>query len=240
MPKISVHIVESPSPADFLEKRHEGETLAAVLRHAEVPVTVHTIVNEEMLFEFAKKLLGLLRRDITDELLPVLHFSMHGNETGVALTSDERFTWEDLALLVDVFNQAADAQLLVVMSTCNGYQGVTMAERETEPPFFAFVGPKESVPWKDTVGAFTGFYHHLQAPKGSIRRAVEVANQIVHRDLLVAARGDEIQEEARQREIILQEYFARIQQAAPKDGPWAQLLEASGSLGTKREKADLP
>src|SRR5437763_11709769 len=105
MPKISVYIIESPSPINFLDGTSEGATLCAALKHAGVRAELFTVINEDMLFEAAERVLGRLRsqRDKEPDVLPVLHLSMHGSTAGITLTDRSAgFPWSNLGDLIDV------------------------------------------------------------------------------------------------------------------------------------------
>lgn len=185
--KFMVHILESPSADDFLDGRHEGEVLRAALDHAGLPAGLHTVVSTATLGKALARVVGEHMAD--PGKVPVLHLSMHGNETGVALTSGEVLEWRTLGDGLALVNEALGGSAIVIMSTCRGFDGVAMAERETGLPFDHLVGPKETIAWPDTVAVFVAFYHHLIAWGGSISSGVGVMNSIVQKDLFSSEVG---------------------------------------------------
>ena len=208
MRKAVVHIIESPSAEDFFNSRHEGSTLKAALTHAGVPATLRTVVD-------FKHFVGALVEVMSDEpdTYPIVHFSMHGNATGVCLTSNEVFDWKALGGGLCDVNDALGGMLLVSMSTCSGFEGIAMAHRDDGEPFFALVGPQKSISWADTLASFTSFYHHIVARDGAIVRGVELMNGVLGEELFACKRADDAKKEwqvARIKKEMLQRIAERV------------------------------
>lgn len=156
-----VHVVESPSSEDLLDGRTEGRVLLEALGLSGVPATYNLVTSRSTLNEALGKRLadamGLWRR------FPILHFSLHGNADGVALTDREFIPWHDLREELLPINQATRGGLIVCLSSCFGASGCRMAMYENQPlPFLALVGHPESALLSDAAVGFVAFYHRLR------------------------------------------------------------------------------
>lgn len=178
---ITVYIIESPSPTDFLNGVHEGATLGAALKHAGITSHLYTAVNVQTFFEALRRVLNDARSATSQQVTPILHLSMHGDTVGVGLTSGESLDWKPLGDALVVVNGALQGGLLVSMSTCEGFEGVKMAHREGARPFLALVGPVEEVAWADTVAAFVTYYHHVEVTAGKTASATALMNAVIDR-----------------------------------------------------------
>jgi hypothetical protein len=190
----TVHIIESPSPDDFLSDRREGPTLAAALKHAGIAAVVYTPVTKDSFTSVVELIAEHHSVQVEPEEV-IVHLSAHGNDKGVGLTSKEMLGWPDLRGYLSYLNVVADGGLLVVMSTCEGYKGVKMAHDKEPAPFRHLVGSDKKFPWSDTVAAFVPFYH-LVAKKGrKPEDGVEVINAILGARTFDCADGN-VQREA--------------------------------------------
>ena len=52
---------------------------------------------------------------------PILHFEMHGDETGLELLSGEMVAWAELSPWLTRINERTRVNLLVVAAACNGW-----------------------------------------------------------------------------------------------------------------------
>jgi hypothetical protein len=168
-----VYVIESPSPVDLYHGRSEGDIIkqAACLNH--IHCSVKTAVNSEA-FEASIKLGLKQEMEIFKEQFPVLHISAHGYEEGIQLTSGEQLTWAQFRLLLHPVNQALNGNLIVCLSSCQGYSGTRMAMHLEDDgyPFFAIIANAETPLWSDTAVAYSTFYH-LLAKGAFIMNAVE-------------------------------------------------------------------
>jgi hypothetical protein len=105
---------------------------------------------------------------------PVVHLSMHGNESGVGLTEAGSFlSWDALREILQPIATAINGWLIITMSCCFGAAGCRMAMVEdNEHPFYALVGNNGSPTWADSAIAFMVFYHRFFAG-ASIEDAIE-------------------------------------------------------------------
>ena len=164
--RFTVYIVESPSPVDLYQKRYEGEILQRALQLANIP-SVHRLTVSMDAFETALGLGLLLHLSEGEVLPPILHISAHGNDEGLQLTSGEVVTWPRLRDLLMPINHALNGNLLICMSSCQGFYASCMALSEVKMPlardipFFGLVGHQGKPSWSDTAIAFASFYHLL-------------------------------------------------------------------------------
>lgn len=165
--------MESPSPIDLYHRRSEGDLIAQAVRLDGIPCVSRLAINREALK--AAILIGL-----SDEmkaqagLPPVIHLSAHGGKDGIQLSDGSLVTWEDLRILLQPVNAALNGTLILCMSSCEGFAGISMAmqEREGECGFGAIVGHTGSPTWSQTAVAYAAFYH-LVSTGHDIVRSVE-------------------------------------------------------------------
>lgn len=153
-----VHIVESPSNIDLLDGRTEGRVLNEALRLAEIPHWYSLAADRSMLLEALTSRLAAAWTHWNH--FPILHLSMHGNTHGIALTSGDTLSWDDLRKLLLPLIRAMQGGLLICMSSCSGGSGCRMAMyADDEPTFWALIGNTASPTWADAAIAYISFYH---------------------------------------------------------------------------------
>ncbi|MEZ4297627.1 MAG: hypothetical protein R3B70_21885 [Polyangiaceae bacterium] len=184
MRNCKVHIIESPSADDMLAEQYEGQILRSALRHGRVPVELHTAVDPRHFAQALAAVIESYQRD--QDSFPIIHLSMHGNADGVGFTNDESVDWTELGDGLSFVNEALHDKLLVIMSACQGFNAIRMAQRGGHAPFFALVGPSTNISWKDTVAAFMAFYHHVIVRDGPIVSGVEVINHVLRENIFQA------------------------------------------------------
>ncbi|WP_373528352.1 hypothetical protein [Nostoc sp.] len=156
-----VYIIESPSKHDLLHGRVEGRALSEAFNLARIPFWYSLASDREMLAEaLSSHLVDACSHQ--HPLVPILHFSLHGDENNVGLTSGESLSWHDLRYLLLPLNRMIQGGLIICMSSCFGYYGCRMAMyNDKEPPFYALVGNTHSTTWADSAVAYITFYHLL-------------------------------------------------------------------------------
>ena len=160
--KFFVYIVESPSAVDLYHQRAEGGVVQQAVKLNLIPC-VHRLAINLQAFE-ASLQVGLTEAmDATPGLIPILHISAHGFAQGIQLSSGETIIWEQLREMLAPINKALNHNLIVCMSTCEGYSGSQMAML-SEPdnyPFLALIGNGSKPTWPETAVGFSTFYHLL-------------------------------------------------------------------------------
>ena len=155
-----VYIVESPSPVDLYHKRYEGELLMKALELAGIPSEHKLAVNSEAFnASFTVGLQESLSQPNASP--PLLHISAHGSKEGIQLTSGQLINWDKLRDIIMPINKALDGNLVLCMSSCQGFSACRMAMREGELPFSAVIGHSGDPSWSDTAVAYVTFYHLL-------------------------------------------------------------------------------
>lgn len=155
-----VYVIESPSALDLLDGRTEGRALCEAISVSGIPYFYSLVTNKETLKIALADRLDTASHNF-GSAVPVLHFSMHGNEHGVALTSGDFITWAELEFLLNDVNQKCNSTgMLLCMSTCHGIHAQRMAVADlTRRPFWALVGNSFSTQWSDSAVAYIAFYH---------------------------------------------------------------------------------
>jgi len=157
--KFFVYIIESPNPSDLYHKRYEGDMLQKALSLDSI-YSSHRIAANKVAFHTA--LLNGLNEEISRHrgLIPVIHISAHGSSEGIALTSEEIISWDSLKEALLPINKALNNNLLLCMSSCEGFSACRMAMAEDDiSPFFGVVGNSGKPTWSDTAIAYATFYH---------------------------------------------------------------------------------
>lgn len=155
--RLSLQIIESPSPDEIFNARTEGSVLSQTLRLSGIPVSYNISVNID---KFVDALGFFASWRVQDpNALPILHLSMHGHPEGVSLTDGFFLTWDQLGKML---LHVAQGQLLVSMSSCFGFSGCRMAMSEYgNIPFMGLVGHDAKVNLDDSAVAYAAFYHRL-------------------------------------------------------------------------------
>jgi len=157
-----VYIIESPSAVDLYHQRGEGGVIQQAVRLNQLQC-VHRLAVNRQAFE-ASLQIGLTEAmAATPNSIPILHISAHGFSEGIQLSSEEIIDWSTLKELLTPINKALEGNLIICMSTCEGYSGSRMAML-SEPddfPFLALIGNGSKPTWPETAVAFSTFYHLL-------------------------------------------------------------------------------
>ena len=161
-PSFFVYIIESPAPVDLYHRRGEGDLLRQAVELNLISCTLRLAINLEA-FQ-ASLSIGLSEAmQSTPNSIPILHISAHGYAHGIQLSSGEILEWHQLRELLIPVNEAFNGNLVVCMSTCEGYSGQRMAmvPDSTNHPFLAIIGNGSKPTWPETAVAFASFYHLL-------------------------------------------------------------------------------
>lgn len=157
-----VYIVESPSAIDLYHNRVESGVIQQAVRLNRLKCISRLAVNLQA-FEASLKIGLTEAMEATQDSVPLVHISAHGFSDGIQLTSGEIVDWSSLKELLTPINRALRGNLIVCMSTCEGYSGSRMAmiSEPSDFPFFALVGNGSKPTWSETAVGFSTFYHLL-------------------------------------------------------------------------------
>jgi len=115
-----IYIVESPSASDLYDGISEGGLVAQFIRLDSIQCVTRTAINSTA---FVTALtIGLAEAMIRfPDRYPILHLSAHGGKEGIQLSSGEVLTWAKLKDLLIPINESFRGELLLCMSSCEGY-----------------------------------------------------------------------------------------------------------------------
>ena len=170
-----IYILESPSASDVYSGRSEGELLTRLLDLLGLNYLHRNAANLGM-FKHALEV-GLAQDCQRLGKHPlILHLSCHGNQDGIRLTSGEDMPWAQLGELVVPLNK--DGNLLLCMSSCEGWHAWEMCRTLNPPPFFGVVGTTESISWPQAAVGYAVFYHQLELGRNPLEalEAVRLAS----------------------------------------------------------------
>jgi hypothetical protein len=169
-----VYVIESPSSADLLDGRTEGQALCSALDLARISRWYSLVTNHETFLAALGDRLHQAWQNFG--VLPVLHLSMHGNTKGVSFTDGTFLSWADLREALRPLNDAMKGGLLVCMSSCHGLSGCKMAMHDSDDhTFWVIVGPSDAVSWSESAVGFITFYHLFFKGK-DVRACVDAMN----------------------------------------------------------------
>ena len=105
----NVFIVESLNPKDFYERRLDGHAANEILKILDV--------TTEYRIAFTEKLVKRAIAAAAENECQVLHFSSHGDTSGIRLTNRTDISWAEF---VDLIRPVAGKKKALVMATCGG------------------------------------------------------------------------------------------------------------------------
>lgn len=169
-----IHILESPSPQDFLSNTQEGRALYETLRIGEIDVRVHTTITKAT---FQTVIAQIIQEAAQEDHFPILHISAHGNEDGIAFSDQSGFLpWKELGNVILPLHNELGGHLLICLSTCFGGSGFKMSCRIGQHSFHTLVGANTTVNWNDSLIAFSSFYHNFICKNIDIPSAIVAMN----------------------------------------------------------------
>jgi hypothetical protein len=157
--RLLVHIIESLTPDDLEAQRSEGTIIRAGLKLSNVEAAYRVVASKDGLNRALTAFRDARHRD--PDAQAVLHLSVHGDKTGIGLTTD-RLDWRSLR---EPIRDACEGTALLCTSSCFGFEGFRMAEFDEKPPFLALVGHRTAVHLDTAAVGYAVFYHRLA--KGS-------------------------------------------------------------------------
>lgn len=115
-----------------------------------------------------------------DDLLPILHFEMHGSEHGLGLKNGDHVFWKELQKYCRVINIKTKNQLIITLATCWGSSIWEMIDIGVPAPYWGYIGPREKIGVGDLMLDFGEFYDCLlteQSLDKALERLVENGNR---------------------------------------------------------------
>ncbi|OQP65568.1 hypothetical protein [Niastella populi] len=94
---------------------------------------------------------------------PFLHFEIHGAKEGLVLNSGELIKWREIASLLRELNIMTGNNIMVSLATCYGAYIYGSILPSLPAPFFAFIGPWNTVTSDEIMVSFTRFFEFIFA-----------------------------------------------------------------------------
>jgi len=115
-----------------------------------------------------------------DDLLPILHFELHGSEHGLVLKNGDHVLWKELQEYCRLINIKTKNQLIITLATCWGSSIWEMIDIGVPAPYWGYIGPREKIGVGDVMLDFGEFYDCLlteQSWDKALERLVENGNR---------------------------------------------------------------
>jgi hypothetical protein len=134
----SLHIIDSTKESDgepgtMLLKRLSEQSPA----FTELPVYLHVPFDKSEMKAVTDRIFS---EEVRKGFVPILHFEVHGCETGFSLRDDSLVAWDDFSLELARFNVATRFNLLTVFACCQGFLQIHSMNYSRACPFTGLVG----------------------------------------------------------------------------------------------------
>lgn len=149
---MKVYIAESVAADDFFYRRWEGHVVEEIARLLGGRPYYRIVITRDLLAE-------AIRRAKRSEC-EVFHLSCHGNSSGLALTSGEELSWDDLGAVFEAADYAPGA--LVLSSCLGGDRGAARAFRERTPRPTVIFGSESKLTFAGACIAWPILYTELE------------------------------------------------------------------------------
>jgi hypothetical protein len=109
-------------------------------------------------------LLGAIDEQVKTNIgVPMLHFTMHGNEDGIELASGEFMDWGELAPAILKINISSANNLFITMASCFGFFVANLAAEVTHyrSVFWCILGRQDKYSGGDFTNDYLRFYTEL-------------------------------------------------------------------------------
>jgi hypothetical protein len=167
MSQTEVLIIESRSPADHFDGRHEGRILQQILHLEGVRSKYFEVLDKNYLEKALKK--------AENNNVKYVHLSCHGLDHGFELSDGTFISWKDFD---EIAWPLLKDKCLVFSSCCVG-NGVEALFEYHKTFCNAIIAPTKTITWSEGVVAYSAFYHKATAPDTSTKSDVRLMNAIV-------------------------------------------------------------
>ncbi|WP_179340047.1 hypothetical protein [Winogradskyella ludwigii] len=190
--KCKIYIIESQSDNDIFDGRTEGNALSSGLKLAGISNEYYQVINEKMLDKAILKISENIKELVSNGklIVPFIHFSAHGNESGIGLTNNDFIDWSKLRKKIDYANSIIGkvkfddsdnarefSRLNLSFSVCKGINAIKIQQGFEDNKYLQLVGPNVAVDWADSLIAFMTFYH-LMFYKSEVITAFEIVEKM--------------------------------------------------------------
>lgn len=118
----------------------------------------YNLTNKKDIFE---ALTTVCNNVVNDELMPILHFKIHGSQEGLVLKNGEGVKWKELHEYCRLINIKTSNQLIITLASCWGSAVWEMIDIFKPEPYWGYIGPKEKIGVGDLMEDFGEFYDCL-------------------------------------------------------------------------------
>ena len=172
----SIHVIESLRRSD---RKTGSELVSNILRpiivgkKLDIRVEFHTPVTKD---QFVHTLWKIAAESREKGSSPILHIEVHGDESGIQVSSYECISWAELKAALTEINILSRLNLLVILAACKGAHLVRILWPTDRAPVWALIGPTEDITDKNIRIDFTSFYNEFLTTFDG-RAALEALNQ---------------------------------------------------------------
>ena len=189
-PVSKIYIIESPSKQDLEKGRKEGIAMSEFLKLADIWNDCFAISDEGELWHAIGTIAQEIEKNKGAHGWTAIHFSMHGNQDGIALTSGEFIDWKKFSYiwaqaftnivgyLKNPANQKPFCPVHLCFSSCYGLSAVAMKNYSVGSPYFVLIAPSLEINWSDSLMGFAILYHTLIHKKQGFDKAIERMNLV--------------------------------------------------------------
>ncbi|MEZ0574512.1 hypothetical protein [Halodesulfovibrio aestuarii] len=175
-----VYVVDSQSPMDLCNGRSIATGLRDALTSIRIPCEYFLALNKEM-FTYA---LGqaleelVLRKKLQGGVnpYPIIHLSMHGNKTGIGLTSGEYVSWSELQKLLEPFKKLLGEAPVLCMGSCEGMHAADWGGLSANS-YKCIIGNAEKVLQSDLTTGYLAFYNGVFYHTTDAEKLISVMRQ---------------------------------------------------------------
>lgn len=176
MPSYYVLIIDSLRPQDMVDNHNIATGLEAAIDAMDIPRGYFRATSKELFHS----VLIQAYTDVIDnaaetknKVIPILHFCMHGNESGIALSNNQFITWTELQTMLEPFYNITGQAPILCFSTCKGMQSVGAGGLSALSYKFV-IGNLKAVSMNDAMAAFVAFYNGVYFHSCSVEELITI------------------------------------------------------------------
>jgi hypothetical protein len=125
--------------------------------------------------EFYSLLSNIESEVLKDNVIPYLHFEIHGNPDGFLLNSDEQINWYEFRPRLTQINFLSRNKLWISLATCYGAYLYSTYSIVSKAPFYGYVGAWSEINIQDLSVSYERFFEKL-LQEFNIEKAVKALN----------------------------------------------------------------
>ena len=134
------------------------------------------IIKLESKNDLIELLIKIKEECLSNEIIPFIHFELHGFNKGIALKNNDKILWSEIVPIIREINITSKNNLFISVAACKG-GNIQHEIKITEPcPFRGFIGPMEDIATEDLLISFTNFFDELLV-SNNFDKAIDRLNQ---------------------------------------------------------------